>query len=57
MSLMFVISGGTFTVLSPLAGKVADKYMQPKTMLILACTLMISSLFIIAPLPCVPSFK
>lgn len=57
MSLMFVISGGTFTVLSPLAGKVADKYMQPKTMLMLACTLMISSLFIIAPLPCIPSFN
>ncbi|XP_065203815.1 MFS-type transporter SLC18B1-like [Planococcus citri] len=51
---MFVISGGTYAIVSPIFGRIVDRVLKPKSLLIVGCVLNIISFSIIGPLPFLP---
>lgn len=51
---MFVVSGGTYAIVSPIFGRIVDKVLRPKTLLLVGCMLNVVSFSIIGPLPFLP---
>lgn len=54
MGLMFIISGGTYAMIAPVVGRLCDRWIYPKQVIVFGCLLIMTSFMIVGPAPFLP---